>query len=121
MNVPRVYRKTERSAEQQAELERIRSAPKSTDTTGDRIDGRSYNAVMQLIAELKSQRESLGIEQAELAERMGIAPSALCRLEMFRIVNPSSWTLMNWASALGYDLDFKLSPQSKANAKEPVA
>lgn len=114
----RVYRKIERSVEEQAELERVRKAPKTAATTGEQVSSEGYNAVMQLIAALRARREERGIEQAELAERLGMEPSALCRLETFKVLNPTIWTLLHWAEALDCGLDLNL--RTRAKSAEPV-
>ncbi len=107
----RIYRKTERIPEEKVEIERIRNAPKTGAATGERIESQVLNAVMQLIAALRRRREELGIDQADLAQRMEIEASALCRLENFKVVNPTIWTLLRWAEALdcGIDLDLRVT------------
>jgi ribosome-binding protein aMBF1 (putative translation factor) len=108
----RIYRKTESSTEERAATGRVCNAPKTDEPIGS--DG--FNALLKLIAALRVRREELGISQAELAERIRMEPSALCRLETFKAVNPTAWTLCNRAAALDYDLDFQLRP-----AKTPAA
>ena len=46
---------------------------------------------------------------AEVAERMGIDPPALSRLETGKTLNPTLATLHKWAEALGQKLDVDLS------------
>ena len=108
MDVSRIYRKTERSATEQSEIEQVRNAPKDGATTGEKVGSQDYNAIIKLISQLKARREELGLSQIELAERMGIKASALCRLEMFKVVNPSAWTLLHWAKTLGNELNLEL-------------
>lgn len=62
-----------------------------------------------LVALFKAVRESQGLTLAEVAERMGIDPPALSRLETGMIVNPALATLHKWAEAVGRKLDFGLS------------
>jgi len=115
----RIYRKIERTADEKAEIERIRNAPKTGAATGERIASEDLNAVLHLIAALRRRREELGMDQVELAERMGIEASALCRLETFKIVNPTIWTLLRWAEALDcrVGLDLRVAAKSTPEAK----
>jgi transcriptional regulator with XRE-family HTH domain len=46
---------------------------------------------------------------AQVADRMGIDPPALCRLETGKVLNPTLATLHKWAEALGQKLDVELS------------
>jgi transcriptional regulator with XRE-family HTH domain len=46
---------------------------------------------------------------AEVAERMGIDPPALSRLQTGKTLNPTLATLHEWAEALGQKLDVELS------------
>jgi hypothetical protein len=64
----RIYRKTEYTPEQRAEIERVRNAPKTGETTGESVGSDDFDAVLKLIAALRARREELGIGQAELAE-----------------------------------------------------
>ena len=83
------------------------------------ISSENYNGIMRLIAALRARREALGLSQADLADRLGIEPSALCRLEAFKVVNPTIWTLMHWADALDCNLglDLEVKPESTAKAE----
>jgi ribosome-binding protein aMBF1 (putative translation factor) len=119
--VARVYRKIERSADEQAELQRIRSAPRTAETTGKSIGSDGYNALMRLIGDLRSRREQMGIEQAELAERMKIEAPALCRLETFKVLNPTVWTLLKWAEALDCSIGLDLRVREHPRAKTAVS
>jgi DNA-binding XRE family transcriptional regulator len=119
--MPRIYRKTEYTADERAEIDKIRNAPKPLQTTSEKIHSASYNAILRLLTALCARREELGITQTELAERMGIESSALCRLETFKVVNPTVWTLMQWAEALhctiGLDLKTQTRQLATADAK----
>ena len=57
----------------------------------------------------KTVRESQGLTLAAVAERMGIDPPALFRLETGKVLNPTLATLHKWAEALGQKLDVELS------------
>ncbi len=58
-----------------------------------------------LIQTLISMRESSGLTQGEIAKRMGTKAPNVSRLESGR-ANPSLKTLMNYAQACGFKLDF---------------
>ena len=70
----------------------------------------SFAAILSLVARFKAVRESQGLTLAEAAERMGIDPPALSRLETGKMLNPTLATLHKWAEALGQKLDVELSP-----------
>ena len=57
--MPRIFRKTERTAEERAEIERIRKMPKAEllKTTGEKIGSASYNRLMELLSMLRARRE----------------------------------------------------------------
>ena len=73
------------------------------------INQRSFTAILSLVTRFKSLRESQGLTLAEVAERMGIDPPALSRLETGKMLNPTLATLHKWAEALGQKLDVDLS------------
>jgi DNA-binding XRE family transcriptional regulator len=104
--------KPTRSAEQRAEEEAIRrqhaSNPIRQRPSGV-ISQQSFAAILQLTAQFKSLREAQGLTLAETAERMGIDPPALSRLETGKMLNPTLATLHKWAEALGRKLDVVLS------------
>ena len=66
-------------------------------------------ATLSLVARFKAVRESHGLTPAEVAERMGIDPPALSRLETGKILNPTLATLHIGAEALGRKVDVDLS------------
>ena len=73
----------------------------------------SFAAILSLVARYKAARESQGLTLAEVAERMGIDPPALSRLETGKVLNPTLATLHKWAEALGQKLDVGLSPAGR--------
>ncbi len=91
--------KPKRTAEQRAEEETIRRQH-ATNPVRQRpaaaISRHSFAAILSLVARFKAMRESQGLTLAEVAERMGIDPPALSRLE-------------TGAEALGQKLDVDLS------------
>jgi DNA-binding XRE family transcriptional regulator len=104
--------KPQRTAEQRAEEEAIRrqhmTKPIRQRPAGA-IDRGSFAAILGLLARFKAARESQGLTLAEVAERMGIDPPALSRLETGKMLNPTLATLHKWAEALGQKLDIELS------------
>lgn len=105
--------KPKRSAEQRAEEDAVRRGH-SLNPVQQRplsaINRESFTAILRLVARFKAVRESQGLTLAEVAERMGIDPPALSRLETGKTLNPTLATLHKWAAALGQKLDVDLSP-----------
>jgi DNA-binding XRE family transcriptional regulator len=104
--------KPERTAEQRAEEEAIRQKhaanPIRQQPVGA-VNQQSFAAILRLLALFKAVRESQGLPLAEVAERMGVDPPALSRLETGKTLNPTLATLHKWAEALGQKLDVDLS------------
>jgi DNA-binding XRE family transcriptional regulator len=104
--------KPERTAEERAEEEAIRRRH-ATNPVRQRpagaINRQSFAAILALVARFKAVRESQGLTLAEVAQRMGIDPPALSRLETGKVLNPTLATLHKWAEALGQKLDVGLS------------
>jgi transcriptional regulator with XRE-family HTH domain len=71
----------------------------------------------RLLAELVSQRRSLGLSQTEVAARMGTSQSAVARLEAVAGDVRLS-TLERYAEAVGRTLRWSLEPAS-GRPKEP--
>jgi transcriptional regulator with XRE-family HTH domain len=65
----------------------------------------------RLLAELVSQRRSLGLSQTEVAARMGTSQSAVARLEAVTGDVRLS-TLERYADAVGHTLRWSLEPAS---------
>lgn len=59
----------------------------------------------QVVADLKTLRERLGISLSEVAERSGMTKGNLSRLENMEGPNPTIATLRRYASALGHRLE----------------
>jgi DNA-binding Xre family transcriptional regulator len=101
--------KPNRTAEQWAKEEAIRrqhTANPIRQKPATAINRQSLTAILSLLARFKAARESQGLT---LAERMGIDPPALSRLETGKMLNPTLATLYKWAEALGQKLDVDLS------------
>jgi DNA-binding XRE family transcriptional regulator len=105
--------KPKRTAEQRAEEEAVRrqhAANPIRQRPATAINRQSFVAILSLVARLKALRENQGLTLAEVAERMGIDPPALSRLESGKMLNPTLATLHKWAEALGQKLGVDLSP-----------
>ena len=101
-----------RTAEQRAEEEAIRrqhAANPIRQRPAGTVNQQSFASILRLLARFKAIRESQGRTLAEVAERMGIDPPALSRLETGKLLNPTLATLHKWAEAVGQKLDIDLS------------
>lgn len=102
-----------RTAEQQAEKEAIRrqhAANPVREPSANVVDRQSFTAILSLISRFHAAREAQGLTLAEVAERMGIDPPALSRLETGKMLNPTLAPLQKWAEALGQKLEIDLTP-----------
>jgi DNA-binding XRE family transcriptional regulator len=73
------------------------------------VDRQSFAAILRLMARFKAVREEQGLTLNVVAERMGIDPPALSRLETGKMLNPTLATLHKWAEALGQSLSIDLT------------
>jgi hypothetical protein len=104
--------KPKRTAEERAEEEGIRrqhAASPIRQPPAGAINRQSFTAILSLVARFKAVRESQVLALAQVADRMGIDPPALSRLETGKVLNPTLATLHKWAEALGQRLDIDLS------------
>jgi hypothetical protein len=112
----RIYRKTERTPEEVAELKaererfsRDRPFPEDLITSGDH-DGPYRQgdilALLSALAALKQERGRQGLSLADVSERSGLDKAMLSRLENGKILNPTVATLWSYASAIGMTLRF---------------
>jgi DNA-binding XRE family transcriptional regulator len=104
--------KSNPTAEQRATEEAVRkqhAANPIRQPPANAINRTSFTAILTLVARFKVLRENQGLTLAEVAERMGIDPPALSRLETGKMLNPTLATLHKWAEALGQKLNVDLS------------
>jgi DNA-binding XRE family transcriptional regulator len=104
--------KPERTVEERAEEARIRrqhTAKPIRQKHAGAISRQSFNQILSLLARFKAERENQRLTLAEVAERMGIDPPALSRLETGKVLNPTLGTLHKWAEALGQKLSVDLT------------
>ena len=104
--------KPKRTAEQRAEEEAVRrqhAANPVRRRPASAVNRQSFTAILSLVARFKAERERQGLTLAEVAERMGIDPPALSRLETGKMVNPTLATLHKWAESLGQRLEVGLA------------
>jgi DNA-binding XRE family transcriptional regulator len=105
--------KPTRTAEQRAEEEAVRrqhAANPIRQRPAGAVNRQSFAAILSLAERFKAVRESQGLTLADIAERMGIDPPALSRLETGKMLNPTLATLHKWAEALGRKLEVGLAP-----------
>lgn len=109
----RVFVKSERTPEELAELRAERERfgrerpsyarlvesgevdPADETTMGE------YLALLNLMAELRAERERRGLSLTDLAERSGLERSAISKLETGKVLNPNLSTLRRYAASLG--------------------
>jgi predicted XRE-type DNA-binding protein len=63
-----------------------------------------------LAVHLNERIKALGLKQAELAKRLGIAQPNVSALQNYRLDNFSSEKLLEFFNALGYDVDLLIRP-----------
>ena len=84
------------------------------------IGSEGLNAVMRLIAAVRAPGvKNLASIGGACRAKLGMEASALCRLENFKVVDPTIWTLSRWAEALDCKLDLDIGAKSTANAAAP--
>jgi len=67
--------------------------------------------------DLVALRESRGLSQAQLADRLGITQSAIAQLESAQPKNVELRTLVRVAAALGAQVDVSIRPRRQAERK----
>lgn len=63
-----------------------------------------------LAVQLNERIKALGLKQADLAKRLGIAQPNVSALQNYRLDNFSSEKLLEFFNALGYDVDLLIRP-----------
>ncbi len=69
--------------------------------------------VSEVVAQLRAERERLGLSLADIEARSGLRRSALCRLENDENANPTLLTLQRYAAALGATVNTQLTSQQE--------
>ncbi|MGA2617841.1 MAG: helix-turn-helix transcriptional regulator [Thermoguttaceae bacterium] len=118
MSGNRMHRKTERTPEQQRQLEEIRERfqrerPGLADlqASGDAAEVVSQGEYLDLrvmLATLKKHRQRQGLSLADVAARSGMDRAAVSRLENGVYVNPTVDTLYRYAEAIGAAIGFSV-------------
>ncbi|MDB5306325.1 MAG: helix-turn-helix protein [Gemmataceae bacterium] len=71
-------------------------------TPQERADPTPFYFVLRgFVKQLKDAREAAGLPLAQIAERTGMAPESLSRLETGALTNPTFQTLARYALAVG--------------------
>ena len=84
-------------------------------------------AAINVAQDLVALRESRGLSQGQLADRLGITQSAIAQLESAQPKNVELRTLVRVATALGAHVDVSIRPEPKSRqrvrpkAKRPAA
>ena len=74
-------------------------------------------AAINVAQDLVALRESRGLSQAQLADRLGITQSAIAQLESAQPKNVELRTLVRVATALGAHVDVSIRPRRQADRK----
>ena len=115
----RVFRKTERGPEQEAEIRAIRERYQSRPGVDELIESGDvdpasitslgeYGELLDALRILRAERERLGLSLAKVAERSGLEETFLAKLENGHSPNPALGTLTHYAEAVGIKLTLSL-------------
>jgi len=74
-------------------------------------------AAINVAQDLVALRESRGVSQVQLADRLGITQSAIAQLESAQPKNVELRTLVRVATALGAQVDVSIRPRQQAERK----
>jgi transcriptional regulator with XRE-family HTH domain len=74
-------------------------------------------AAINVAQDLVALRESRGLSQAQLADRLGITQSAIAQLESAQPKNVELRTLVRVAAALGAQVDVSIRPRRQGTRK----
>jgi ribosome-binding protein aMBF1 (putative translation factor) len=75
-------------------------------------------AAINVGQDLVALRESRGLSQVQLADRLGVTQSAIAQLESAQPKNVELRTLVRVATALGAQLDVSIRPRRQAEQKK---
>ena len=111
MTVKRIHQKSERTAEELAELRAVRERYQAEKPSPEQALAQSGHEGLiplgevillhELLTLLKRERERQNLTLADLEERTGIGQAALSRLETGRAANPTVDTIYRISTALG--------------------
>jgi hypothetical protein len=120
MALRRAQHKIERTPEQLAELratrERFQHDRPSLDdlVTSGEYEGPFRHgdvlAFLSAVAEMKRERERLGLTLAEVSDRSGLDKGMISRLENGKILNPTMTTLWRYAESIGMQVTLTVGP-----------
>ena len=86
------------------------------------------DAIDTILSHIEERREELGLSKADLARLVGARPESVRRLLSTRSSNPTLFTVMRLAAALGMEIDTKatvsaqeLGPEVRRAAKDLTA
>lgn len=74
-------------------------------------------AAINVAQDLAALRESRGVSQSQLAERLGVSQSAIAQLESAQPKNVELRTLVRVATALGAHVEVSIRPQPAARRR----
>jgi DNA-binding XRE family transcriptional regulator len=77
-----------------------------------------YHDILKIGLQIRDLRETAGLTQKALAQRLGVTQQVIARLESGEADNPTVTTLERIAEATGHRLRFKFEP---ARRKSPSA
>jgi ribosome-binding protein aMBF1 (putative translation factor) len=76
-----------------------------------------YHDILKIGLQIRDLRESAGLTQKLLSQRLGVTQQVIARLESGEADNPTATTLKSIAEATGYRLCFKFEP---LKCKSPI-
>lgn len=131
MSTKSEYRKSELTSEQRAEIAAVREKyQREKPSLEQALAASGADAAIPLgellflhtlLAALKQERERQGIAASVIAERAGIDPAVLSRLETGRHANPTLRTVERVAAALGKVVKWHLDDAAPAPTDGPPA
>lgn len=101
-------RAEEDAVRRQHEADPVRRRPAGT------LSQQSFGAILALLARFKKLREHKGLTPTVVAERMGIDPAELSRMENGKSLNPTLAVIHQWAQALGEELEVNVTSHESA-------